>query len=197
MLRLSLQSSCKVVTKDHRIPEKPTHRIRSDVATIFAIILQSCYKRSSHSRKTNTSHPIRCCDYLCNHLAKLLQRSSHSRKTNTSHQMLLLSFAIILQTLCSPNEDFGLPNERLGTHFRSTFQRREYSIWATFLWKVLRKCVPKCSFGLPKSSFGEHKLVTNIHVKSLWRTKKVALSALGENLLRKVVEKVDNAKITT
>ena len=27
--------------------------------------------------------------------------------------------------------------------------------------------------------------------------KKVALSALGENLLRKVVKKVDNAKITT
>jgi hypothetical protein len=62
-------------------------------------------------------------------------------------------------TLCSPNEDFGLPNERLGTHFRSSFQRREYSIWATFLRKVLRKCVPKCSFGLPKSSFGEHKFV--------------------------------------
>ena len=32
---------------------------------------------------------------------------------------------------------------------------------------------------------------------TLWRTKKVALSALGENLLRKVVKKVDNAKITT
>ncbi len=31
----------------------------------------------------------------------------------------------------------------------------------------------------------------------LWRTKKVALSALGENLLRNVVQKVDNAKITT
>ena len=27
--------------------------------------------------------------------------------------------------------------------------------------------------------------------------KKVALSALGENMLRKVVKKVDNAKITT
>ncbi len=57
-----------------------------------------------------------------------------------------------------PNEDFGWPNERLGTHFRSTFQRGEYSIWATFLWKVLRKCVPKRSFGLPKSLFGEHKV---------------------------------------
>ncbi len=70
MLLLSFVSSCKVVTKDHSIPEKPTHRITiatifcnhlanllqkiaasqknqhiaSHVATIFCIILQSCYK---------------------------------------------------------------------------------------------------------------------------------------------------------
>ncbi len=30
---------------------------------------------------------------------------------------------LFVTTLCSPNEDFGWPNERLGTHFRSTFQR--------------------------------------------------------------------------
>ena len=28
-----------------------------------------------------------------------------------------------VSTLFSPNEDFGSPNEHLGTHFRSTFQR--------------------------------------------------------------------------
>jgi hypothetical protein len=32
---------------------------------------------------------------------------------------------------------------------------------------------------------------------AVWRTKKVALSALGEILLRNVVKKVDNAKITS
>ncbi len=63
-----------------------------------------------------------------------------------------------IPTLCSPNEDFGWPNEHLGTSFRSTFQRGEYLIWATLVWKSLWKHVPKCSFGHPKSSFGEHKL---------------------------------------
>jgi hypothetical protein len=70
--------------------------------------------------------------YLCELLLEkgyevhgLIRRSSNinNRKPRTSHHMLLLSFVIILQTLCSPNEDFGWPNERLGTHFRSTFQR--------------------------------------------------------------------------
>ncbi len=28
------------------------------------------------------------------------------------------------------------------------------------MWKVLWKCVPECLFGLPKSSFGDHKLGT-------------------------------------
>ena len=36
-------------------------------------------------------------------------------------------------TLCSPNEDFGRPSKHSGTHFQSTFQIREYSIWATFI----------------------------------------------------------------
>jgi hypothetical protein len=40
----------------------------------------------------------------------------------------------------------------------STFQGCEYSIWATKRWKVLRKCGLKCLFGLPKSSFGKHKI---------------------------------------
>ena len=48
----------KVVTTDQSIPEKTNtswHRITPH-ATIFCIILQSCYNRSEHPRKTNTSH---------------------------------------------------------------------------------------------------------------------------------------------
>ncbi len=43
--------------------------------------------------------------------------------------------------------------------FRSTFQGREYSIWATNRWKLFRTHIRKGWFGLPKSSFGEHKVV--------------------------------------
>ncbi len=52
--------------------------------------------------------------------------------------------------LLSPNEDLGV------RAFVSTFQIREYSIWATFIWKVFRKYVPECFLGLPNSSFGDH-----------------------------------------
>jgi len=61
-------------------------------------------------------------------------------------------------SLWSPNEDFGRPNKRFGPCFQSTFHIREYSIWATDHWKVLWKHGPKRLFGLPKSSFGDHRV---------------------------------------
>ncbi len=64
-----------------------------------------------------------------------------------------------LTTLSLPNEDFGRMNKRWNPDFEwSTFQGREYSIWATNRWKVLRKSGFHLLFILPKSSFGEHKL---------------------------------------
>ncbi len=51
-------------------------------------------------------------------------------------------------------------NLRLGSiNFRSTFQGREYSIWATIHWKVLRKSAFRLLFLLPKSSFGRDNLL--------------------------------------
>ncbi len=41
--------------------------------------------------------------------------------------------------LSIPNEDFGRMNKRWNPDVRSTFQGREYSIWATNHWKVSRK----------------------------------------------------------
>ena len=83
--------------------------------------------------------------------------------TNTGVLMYLrrvqgFYFVLVLASICSPNEDFGRPNKPSGTSFRRTFQGREYSIWAKNRWKVRRKDVPDGLFGLPKSSFGEHKL---------------------------------------
>jgi len=108
--------------------------------------------------ENSTSHVA---TLFCNHLAKLLQKFIASQKT--SPHMLLLSFVIILHSLCSPNEDFGRPNQPFRVRFRSTFQGCEYCIWATKRWKVLRKLTRKGWFGLPKSSFGEHKVVTKDH----------------------------------
>ncbi len=35
--------------------------------------------------------------------------------------------------------DFGRPNKHFRVHFRTTFQGRKFSIWATKRWKVVRK----------------------------------------------------------
>jgi len=43
------------------------------------------------------------------------------------------------KTLSLPNEDLGRRNKRWNVDFRSPFQGREYSIWATNHWKGLRK----------------------------------------------------------
>jgi hypothetical protein len=56
-----------------------------------------------------------------------------------------------------PNEDFGRMNKRENADFRSTFQGREYSIWATNSWKLNRNSAFHLLFILLKSSFGEHK----------------------------------------
>jgi hypothetical protein len=56
--------------------------------------------------------------------------------------------------LCSPNEDLGRRNKRSNHDFRSTFQGREFFIWATNYWKVFRESGLRLLFLLPKSSFG-------------------------------------------
>ena len=119
----------KLVTKDHSIPENPTHRI-TYCYYLLLIILQSCYK--DHSIQENqhiASHAI-----FCNHLAKLLQKIIASQTTPThrltcqpsaTHQRFgqtarlftnypNISMLSFVTSLCSPNEDFGRPTQ----HFR-------------------------------------------------------------------------------
>ncbi len=68
VLLLSSVSSCKVVTKDPPIQEKPT--LHMFLLSFESQRLQSCYKRSSHPRKletnTGTSHVA---TIFCNQLA--------------------------------------------------------------------------------------------------------------------------------
>jgi hypothetical protein len=63
------------------------------------------------------------------------------------------------RTLCSPNEDCGRLDQPFRMGFRSTFQRFVAQIEYSRPWKVLRKSAFRLLFLLPKSSFGEHKLV--------------------------------------
>ena len=55
-----------------------------------------------------------------------------------------------------------LPTQTKKWWFRSTFQGREYSIWAMSHWKVLRTSAFHLLFLLPKSSFGEHDFCRNV-----------------------------------
>ena len=79
--------------------------------------------------------------------------------------------------LPTPNEDFGRLKEHSVTHLPIHFHIREYSICATFIWKVLWKYVSECLLDLPKSSFGDHKNLRLGSIKFVGRTS-VSLSVL-------------------
>jgi hypothetical protein len=80
---------------------------------------------------------------------------------------------------------FWKMNKRRTLDFRSTFQGREYSIWGTNNWKVIRKSGVLLLSIPPKSSFGRGKLtyagLTNItcgwlRVEYAWRVVHYSLS---------------------
>ena len=79
-------------------------------------------------------------------------------RPKSSFRVHKISFGRINESLCSPNEDFGSPNEPLGIPFRMIFQTGVAQIEYSHPLKGLRKYVPNGSFGLPKFSFGEHKV---------------------------------------
>ncbi len=74
----------------------------------------------------------------------------------TSCRLLVLT---PLKSLWLPNEDFGTMNKRWNEHFLSTFQWFMAQIEYSRPWKVLRKSAFHLLFILPKSSFGEHKVL--------------------------------------
>ena len=111
----------------------------------------------------------RWCDVLvfwdamifCNNFARWLQKIvAFDAMRCVGFSGMLWSF---VTTLCSPNEDFGRPNQHFRVRFRSIFQRLLAQIVYSHPWKVLRKRILKCWFGLPKSSFGMGKVVTIDH----------------------------------
>ncbi len=73
--------------------------------------------------------------------------------------LVFLDATVFCNNFMLPKRRFWKSERTFGNAFLSTFQRVSTRFGYVPL-KVLRKCVPKCSFGLPKSSFGEHKVVT-------------------------------------
>ncbi len=67
--------------------------------------------------------PSRSCACAYSRSTSINSRQSPSGWERTTYQY---ESTLVRLNLYSPNEDFGWPNERLGTHFRSTFQRGEY-----------------------------------------------------------------------
>jgi hypothetical protein len=55
--------------------------------------------------------------------------------------MLLLSFVIVLQSLCSPNEDFGNPESILDHRFEHIFKQESPKTSTHTLEKVLKQAV--------------------------------------------------------
>ncbi len=105
-----LWSSCKVVTKDHSIPGKPTHH----VATIFCNHLAKLLQKIRASQKNQ--HIMLLLSFVII-LQSCYKRSEHPRKPNTSHHMLLLSFVIILQSCYKRSEHPRKPTHHVATIF--------------------------------------------------------------------------------
>jgi hypothetical protein len=76
---------------------------------------------------------------------------------STQNQAKFQCLWIVNLTL--PNEDFGRIDKRGNQDFRSTFKGCEYSIWATNHCEVYRKSGFHLLSILPKSSFGEHRIL--------------------------------------
>jgi hypothetical protein len=78
-----LLSSCKVVTKEHRIPEKPTQRI----TCCYCLLLSSCkVVTKDHSIPENPAHRIACCYYLLLSSCKVVTKE-HSIPENPAHRI--------------------------------------------------------------------------------------------------------------
>ena len=69
---------------------------------------------------------------------------------------------LFVQTICSPNEDFGRMNKRRNDGFRLTFQRFVAQIEYSHQRKSASKIRISSLFIFPNSSFGEHKLVSHM-----------------------------------
>jgi hypothetical protein len=91
------------------------------------------------------------------HPGTFRKQSSARLAASNSAWLFRSNLRSIFSILPLPNEDFGRMNKRCNPDFRSTFQGREYSIWATNHRKVSRKSGFHLLFILPKSSFGEHR----------------------------------------
>jgi hypothetical protein len=68
----------------------------------------------------------------------------------------------------SQRKDFGTMNKRGNPDVRSNFRGCEYSIWAKNHWKAVRKIGFPLLFIVPKSSFGEHNLVSSTDTLSCY-----------------------------
>jgi hypothetical protein len=115
---------------------------------------------------------------FCNHLVKLLQKIVASLEKPT-HRMLL-SFVIILQSLCSPNEDFRWPNERLGTNFRSTLQMASTRFG-------LRSFVTRPLF---RTNLHYRKFVTTFNHEFEFRLKVWWVATIFVIILQKLLQKI-------
>ncbi len=93
--------------------------------------------------------------------AAMLFESTTGKHTSCRHRGYGATISWCRQTnLPLPNDDFGRRNKSWNADFEgSTFQGREYSIWATNRWKLNRKSAFHLLFILPNSSFGEHKIL--------------------------------------
>ncbi len=98
-----------------------------------------------------------CATIFWNHLTKLLQKFGASQKTNTSHAII---FCNLLANFMLPKRRFWMAERTFGIEFSNYFSKERGPNRVLTPLKSTSKMRSWTFVGLPKSSFGEHKLVT-------------------------------------
>ena len=148
-MRSSFVSSCNLVTKDHCI----NRTIASYGIACYHLASFMHYplpnddvgRPNQHFRIVSTGLVFWDAMIFCNNFARWLQKIVATCCVGFSG--MLRSF---VTTLCSPNEDFGRPNQHFRMRFRSTFQRFVAQILYSRPLKKLRKCSLTCLFNFAR-----------------------------------------------
>ena len=122
--------SSRIVTKEHSIQEKPTHRINAASSTpsppgaglgLQRRCVLACWGSVHGGAQEEAAEPTH----------RIIHIACYSVVGNSCPFLTNLPFHEFLGILCSPNEDFGRSDEHFRVRFRSTCQlygsRIEYS----------------------------------------------------------------------
>ena len=124
------------------IAHRPTVPNQSMMCDMHIVILAKCYKAYIAHQPITRNRSMMCDMHIVTFGQVLQGRYRTSPNCSKSVDVWYASCDFLAHNLCSPNEDFGRSNTRLGVRFRCSFRWFFTQIEYSHPWKVLRKDTP-------------------------------------------------------